>query len=341
MNETKIINKVTALSAKDKLGLALSTRNSLATVEDIVRSKFNSQSKKLNEISSYLFSLGGKRIRPILTILMAQSLGDNIGDLKVLDVAAGIELIHMATLLHDDIIDKSPLRRHEESPWIKYGTADTLLAGDFLLTRAYSLCARLDSHIITATENACIELTEGEISEVSLNQKSISIEESLEISRKKTGSLFRLACESAAHLVKNNPRITELAASFGENLGIAFQILDDILDIISTEDLLGKKSGIDIIERKPSSVNIYWLKTGNDLAVDILLSSREISENDRISAISAIKKSTAIAESKLLAEKYVKMAKDSLNELNKIHPLENRSYQALLGLTQYVTERMT
>ena len=328
------------LSPKQKLELAVGTLSGLKSVESIIENKFDSASERLNQISKYLFSVGGKRIRPILTLLVAQALGQKTPSQQVLDVAAGIELIHMATLLHDDIIDKSPLRRHETSPWIKYGTGDTLLCGDFLLTRAFSLCARLDTYIINKTEIACIELTEGEIDEQPLSKKSFTIKESLEISRKKTASLFRLACQSAAHLSQNDEHISELFAQCGENLGIAFQVLDDILDVTSTEDLLGKKAGIDIVEQKPSVVNVLWLESGSELAFQLLKSNTTITEEQRLLGLQQVCTSDAVKKAKEIATNYANNATSLIEQIDSKIKLEPRAKEALLSLSKYILERM-
>jgi octaprenyl-diphosphate synthase len=247
-------------------------------VEELIRSKIAAEASQLQQISSYLLELGGKRIRPALCFLTARAFGKHPPEPKLIQIAAGIELIHMATLLHDDIIDKSPRRRNSDSAYLKFGLGDTLLTGDFLLVRAFSLCAQLDETIVLATERACVELTEGEILERPLSLYQASIEESLTIARKKTAALFRLACFAAAHLAKANPEIVNACSEFGESLGIAFQILDDILDVTADETLLGKPRGTDIREGKPSVVNILWLQTGSSLAAELLLSPQEMGE---------------------------------------------------------------
>lgn len=167
----------------------------------------------------------------------------------------------MATLLHDDMIDNSPLRRHRQSAPARYGSNQSILAGDFLLVRAFALCARLDRPIIEATEQACVELTEGEILETSLVDDRHSVESALAIARKKTASLFRLAAFSAAHMSGVWVDVESRMARFGELVGVSFQILDDVLDVVSDESLLGKRSGTDLRERKPSSM--YAIKAAH------------------------------------------------------------------------------
>jgi len=310
-------------------------------VESLIRSKLSSDAPLLEEIPKYLLDLGGKRVRPLLTLLTAKALGMEPASQHLVDVAAGIELIHMATLLHDDIIDNSPLRRHKKSAYMKYGTANTLLSGDFLLVRAFSLCAKLDAFIINATERACIELTEGEIMEVPLHKETHTLETSLSIARKKTASLFRLATESAAHIVSpDNKELVKVCAAFGENLGVAFQILDDILDIVSDEDLLGKKSGMDLIERKPSVVNVLWLKRETSLS-KALLSDTKIDDEYVLAARQEIMSSSVIQEAKEMALSYAGQAKNNLKTAqDSCKTPDVLAFQNLQNLIEFTTQRL-
>lgn len=328
-------------AVKQVLQTYLKGLSSLGTVEELIRSKFESDAKLLSEISQYLLDLGGKRIRPAICLMTAHALGTTTPSQSLLDVAAGIELIHMATLLHDDIIDNSPLRRHRNSPLKQYGSTATLLTGDFLLVRAFSLCARLDQYIINCTEKACIELTEGEILETPLFQKTHTIESSLQIATKKTASLFRLATQSAAHLSSKEELVVNACARFGENLGIAFQILDDVLDVISDEDLLGKKSGSDILERKPSIVNVLWLETNSANSKRLLTQPTDDETEYVENSIRELRGSEVVLKAKDLAKTYAARATMCLETLLANNAIKDEiSYQALLGLVNYCIERM-
>jgi len=330
----------------------------LTSIEALIESRFASDAPLITEISAYLLTLGGKRIRPMLAILCGQLCGlkapfENTREGKqLIDIAAGIELIHMATLLHDDIIDRSPLRRHKASPLVVFGSENTLLAGDFLLTRAFGLCARLDRYVIERTEEACVALTEGEILEVSLVKQVHTLESSLTIAKKKTAALFRLAGETASHIASTSELTTKYLGDFGEQLGIAFQILDDILDVTSTEDVLGKKSGQDLRERKPSIVNVLWLASENPMADR--LRTPAVSSSDASAAEIAAEEawvaeslkelgaSSVILEARSLAEKYVAGAEEALvaAEANSATPFEKGSRKVLRGLMDYVLERV-
>ena len=288
-------------------------------------------------------SLGGKRIRPVLTLLCGKALGtDDISD-EFLDVAAGIELIHMATLMHDDIIDQSPVRRHKPSPYAKFGTPATLLSGDFLLTRAFGLCAKLDDDIVTATEQACIELVEGEALESALYAEKHSKASSLTIAQRKTASLFRLAAFCAAHLSGGSLETKRLMSTFGECLGIAFQIIDDILDVTSDEATLGKKQGLDLLERKPSLVNVLWLESGDADAKRLLIPPLSPADEQPWvdAAVLKLKDGPVISEAKRLAASYADQSSKALTEAlgGNLHEL-NPAGEALFAVVDFALDRV-
>jgi len=330
-------------SAKERFAHALSLVPELAEVEAVIRSCFHSDVTAMREIPEYLLSLGGKRIRPVLTLLCSKALGSaQISD-DVLDVAAGIELIHMATLMHDDIIDQSPTRRHKPSPYAKFGTAATLLSGDFLLTRAFGLCAKLDDVIVGATEQACIELVEGEALESPLHVERHTTSSSLTIAKRKTASLFRLAAFCAAHLNGASREQQRLMGAFGESLGIAFQVIDDILDVTSDEATLGKRQGLDLFERKPSLVNVLWLESGDPVAERLLAPPlTEPSEQPWVeSALKTLASGPVVAEAKRLARRYADDATKALTEaLGGDLTALNPEGEALLAVVDFALERV-
>jgi octaprenyl-diphosphate synthase len=297
----------------------------------------------MRDIPEYLLGLGGKRIRPVLTLLCSKALGASEISDDVIDVAAGIELIHMATLMHDDIIDESPVRRHQPSPYAKYGTAATLLSGDFLLTRAFGLCAKLDDEIISATEQACIELVEGEALESALHTELHTKSSSLTIAQRKTASLFRLAAFCAAHLAGATPRVTEQMSIFGESLGIAFQIIDDILDVISDEATLGKKQGLDLLERKPSLVNVLWLESGDPDAQRLRTAPNTLgNEAQWVDAtLDKLRDGPVIQGAKAVATSYADAASQALTEaLGGDLGQLNEAGEALFAVIDFALERV-
>jgi len=334
--------------SKERLNNIASSLSGMKKIEALIQSKFISESKSLSEIPEYLLTLGGKRMRPLLCLMVARALGMSESKSELIDVAAGIEMIHMATLLHDDIIDKSPLRRHKESAFLKFGVENTLLAGDFLLTRAFSLCAKLDHYIINATEQACVDLTEGEIEEIPLALRPADLEKYLFIARKKTAALFRLAAQSAAHLACSDNAVTQHMARFGENLGVAFQILDDILDVNSSEKELGKRAGQDIREQKPTIVNIFWLESGSELAKSLLTQK---SPHDEFAIERALKELrsdgvAALSRARELAQGFVTKAREALNQSKDLYLSSgtsnkpNSGFSDLEVLLDYTIQRM-
>lgn len=331
------------LGSKIQLAALLSNISGLKEVEAIVSEKFASEVPLLSEIPAYTFGLGGKRIRPVLTLVVGKLLGMQVPRRDLLEIAAGIELIHLATLLHDDIIDKSPVRRHQESAYSRFGIESTLLSGDFLLVRAFALCARLHPEIIAATEKACVELVEGEILETPLYAAKHTQESSLTIARKKTAALFRLSAFSGVFTVTNDLALASEFGKFGEELGTAFQILDDILDITSSEDVLGKRPGMDLVERKPSLVNVLWLESGEALAQQLLLAPRslEAEEQFRLEGLAHLKNSKIIEQARAMATEKVERAQQALNSgLSKLRAPDSNALKLLSGLLQYTIERV-
>lgn len=329
-------------SAKERFAHALTLVPEIAQVEARIRSTFRSDVVLMREIPDYLLTLGGKRIRPILSLLCSKALGAEEITPDIIDISAGIELIHMATLMHDDIIDQSPVRRHQPSPYAKFGTPATLLSGDFLLTRAFGLCSKLDQEIIEATEQACIELVEGEALETLLHQDEHSVQKSLTIATRKTASLFKLSAFCAAHLTDSTEETTTAMSLFGEALGIAFQIIDDILDVTSNEATLGKRPGLDIFERKPSLVNMLWLESGDPLAKRLLVAPDPTTEGEYVErALVALRDGPVIQKTKALARQYADTATKELAKAlgNDLHNLTPEG-EALFAVIDFALERV-
>jgi geranylgeranyl pyrophosphate synthase len=328
-------------SLKERLIRWMLNVDGISEVESLIKSKFTSDAPRLTEISDYLLGLGGKRIRPILTFLAAQAMGLAKPSDALRSVAAGIELIHMATLLHDDIIDNAPMRRRQVSPFKRYGMMGTLLAGDFLLTRAFALCAHLDEFVIDQTEAACIGLVEGEILETSMVEDTHDIKSSLLVADKKTASLFRLACITGAHIAGAKASDIQAMGEFGTKLGIAFQIVDDILDVTSDEKTLGKKVGTDIRERKPSIVNVLWRETESELSkmLNSAAKSTEADEAYVAAALSEIKSSKVLSKARELASSYAQSALDKLLEATKSYKSCGNSREVLETLIKYAVLR--
>lgn len=307
-------------NAVDNLGTRkpafIKNMEGISLVEETIRQHLRSDAQLLTDISEYLLHLGGKRIRPLLCLTSAKLFGMKTPSEELISAAAGIELIHMATLLHDDIIDKSATRRSNKSAYSKWGLAPTLLSGDFLLVKAFGLCAQLDEFVVKATEKACVELTEGELLEGTLNPSNpIALEDYISVVGKKTASLFQLSAGVGAHLAHASVDETKQLAQFGQLSGIAFQMIDDILDVTSSESVLGKPIGTDLKQKTPSLVNLLWLNVQPHEAHEFF--SIPAPEDHQVTrAVSAIKESTAIVQAREMAAEFASKAIAEIKELS-------------------------
>ena len=219
---------------------------------------------KLYRASEHLISAGGKRIRPVLVILSAKAFDDSKAIDYISPVAVAVELIHTATLIHDDIIDSAEKRRNIETVNKKFGNELAILAGDLLFSKAFEL---IGSHEINEISRiigkACEELAQGETLEIEhIGNTYITEEVYLEIIEKKTASLFRACAESGALLGGAKRKEAKALGNFGYYLGISFQLIDDILDITGDEKL-GKPIGKDVEQRKVTLAMIHAMKNSD------------------------------------------------------------------------------
>ena len=197
---------------------------------------------------------GGKRVRPIVTVLVCEMLGGDAED--ALDFAVGIELVHNASLVIDDIIDESDLRRGSDSAWAAFGYGPAIIASDGLLGEAFELFSS-DERAMRAVSEAMVELGEGEASE--LVAQPTSEEEYMRLARRKTGALFRAAAELGAIAADADPYAVEAVGDYAERVGVAFQMRDDVLDATADAEKLGKPAGQDAAMERPSLVEVTQL----------------------------------------------------------------------------------
>jgi octaprenyl-diphosphate synthase len=248
-------NKATAFStptAPDTPAQAVETE--LQAVETRLLSLLDCHEQLISEICRYLVAGGGKRIRPNFILLVYRACGgtdENLPD--AVDAAVALELIHSATLLHDDIIDSGKLRRGKPSALSRFGLAPTLVAGDFLFSRAFELCGRFEERLIKMAADACIQLTEGEVMEGRLRHNaSVSLADYTKVIELKTASLFSCGGRVAADLAGAPERIVKRMGRLGTIIGLAFQMVDDLLDVIGPETKIGKPVGSDLRAGIPS-----------------------------------------------------------------------------------------
>ncbi len=227
---------------------AAPVRDDLARVEAKLTTLLESNETLISEICHYLVDAAGKRLRPVFILLVYRACGGT--DTKVedaVDAAIALELIHSATLLHDDIIDGGEMRRGKPSAFARYGAAASLVAGDFLFCRAFELCGRFEERLVQTAARACIQLTEGEVMEGRMrHQTSATFDEYLTIITRKTASLFAAGGRVAADLAGASQAVIALMENLGLAFGRAFQMIDDVLDIVGSEDKIGKQVGADL-----------------------------------------------------------------------------------------------
>ena len=242
------------------LTICLPVQAELKDVEVALARSTTSEVELVSSAAQYVLANGGKRVRPALLLLTAKMLG--VQSSKAISLAAAIEMIHAASLMHDDVLDNASLRRGKPSANVKWGNQISILVGDFLWCRASEIAIKDgNSKILSSITSAVKETTEGEILEmVRSSDFNLSEEEYLKIIKLKTAMLFSCACHVGALLASASERSGETMRSFGLNLGIAFQLADDVLDYNSKEEKIGKKTGTDLCEGRLTLPIILALK---------------------------------------------------------------------------------
>ena len=224
----------------------------MIAVERKIQDSIRSRESRLTEIAFYLIGAGGKRVRPLVAMAMFRACGGE-DPRDMVDLGAALELIHSATLLHDDIIDAGEIRRGRASAYLRFGAADTLVAGDFLFSRAFEICGRFEETVVRWASEACVALTEGEIMQARLRRNAaVTVDDYYEIIRRKTACLFGAGARIAAHVADADRDLVAILARCGEAIGMAFQVIDDLLDVVGDPQKTGKPVGIDLRDGNPS-----------------------------------------------------------------------------------------
>ena len=273
-----------------------------------------SRESEITDIASHLIAGGGKRIRPVITLLTFNAFHGKREE-DVVDIAAAMELIHAATLLHDDILDGAEFRRGRESAYKRYGLTRTLVTGDFLFIKAFEFAGKFDETVVQWTADACTSLTEGEILQSSFNRsRTVTAQDYIEIVERKTASLFETGAKLGAYIAGASSEQVEVAASFGLNLGIAFQMMDDVLDVVGRRDLLGKSTGMDLRDGNPSLPIVLSLLDGHQTVARVF-QTQTPTENDIQRALEAMDNGTVIERARSFARKYAVKASREIDKL--------------------------
>jgi heptaprenyl diphosphate synthase len=226
----------------------------LASAEVKLSRLLDSSEPIIAEICHYLVDAGGKRLRPTFILLVYRACGGSDAKVELaIDAAIALELIHSATLLHDDIIDSGLLRRGKPSAFARYGFGPSLIAGDYLFCRAFELCASFEEQMIRTAAQACIQLTEGEVMETRFRHSAVAtLKDYIAVINRKTASLFYAGGKVASDLADASAQTIDAMAKLGTAMGLAFQMVDDLLDILGPEEKIGKPVGSDLRAGIPS-----------------------------------------------------------------------------------------
>lgn len=236
----------------------------LAKVNVVVNQAVQSEVALISQIGTYIISAGGKRLRPIITILAGKALGYD--DPKLYSLAAMVEFIHTSTLLHDDVVDESELRRGRQTANNLFGNAAAVLVGDFLYTRAFQLMVGSGSmKILEVMADATNIIAEGEVMQLmNIGNTDITEAEYVQVIQYKTAKLFEAAAQVGAILAGATPEQEKALKDYGMYVGTAFQIIDDVLDYSGNADEIGKNVGDDLAEGKPTLPLIYLMRQGSE-----------------------------------------------------------------------------
>jgi octaprenyl-diphosphate synthase len=306
----------------------------LKALDAVIRRRLASEVALIDQISGYIIQSGGKRVRPALLILVAKALSNGREIAHVLDLAAVVEFIHTATLLHDDVVDESTLRRGRQTANAAFGNAASVLVGDFLYSRAFQMMvAPNDIRIMQILSDATNTIAEGEVLQL-LNMNDPEVDESsyLQVIRYKTAKLFEASTELGAILAG--------AAAFGRHIGTAFQLMDDLLDYTASSDQMGKNAGDDLREGKPTLPLIYLLENGNSeeqfLVRSAITQNTDLPEDVFEQILTAVQSSGALEYTQLAAKREADLALSNIKAFPK-----NAATDSLIALCEYSLVRQT
>ena len=290
----------------------------MARVNQLIIDRMESDVPLIPELAGHLVAAGGKRLRPLMTLASARMFGyegrHHIG------LAAAVEFIHTATLLHDDVVDESDLRRGRETANAVWGNQASVLVGDFLFSRAFRLMVESESlEVLDILANASAVIAEGEVAQLTTaNDTETSEEAYLFVIRSKTAALFAAACEVGGLVAGQNKATTEALDQYGTNLGIAFQLVDDYLDYAASQDKLGKEVGDDFREGKITLPIVLAMRRGDDDEHAFwkrTLEECDQQEGDLEKAVEILRKHEALDDTLIRARGYADTARAALSAL--------------------------
>jgi octaprenyl-diphosphate synthase len=309
----------------------------MAATDKLIHLRMTSGVALIPDLARHLIDSGGKRLRPMLTLAAAQA-GGYAGDHHV-RLAAAVEFIHTATLLHDDVVDESALRRGKVSANLMWGNKPSVLVGDFLFSRAFQLMVETDNlAVLDILAGASAVIAEGEVMQLkSTNNLAVSEDHYLKVVSAKTAALFAAAAESGALLSGQAPDFVSGLRAYGENLGIAFQLVDDALDYSGRQALMGKTVGDDFREAKMTLPLILAHARATDADLPFwkrVIETGNQTERDLDRAITLIEQTGAMRETMHRARAYADIAKQALTVMP-----QSEIKHALADIADFCVER--
>lgn len=307
----------------------------MSSVNALILKKLYSEVVLVNQLGHYIVSSGGKRLRPALVILSAGAC-DYRGDQQHL-VAAIIEFIHTATLLHDDVVDSSELRRGKETANALFGNEASVLVGDFLYSRAFQMMVEVGQmKVMEILSEATNIIAEGEVLQLlNCHDPDTTEERYMEVIHSKTAKLFEAASQLGAVLADLPEEVERSMAAYGMHLGTAFQLIDDVLDYSASSEEMGKNVGDDLAEGKPTLPLIYAMQRGNEQQAEVVRKAIEQGGHDLIEPVlEAIEATGAIAYTESVARSEARKAMEYLE------PIPDSPYKnALMALADFSVNR--
>jgi octaprenyl-diphosphate synthase len=307
----------------------------MKAVDAVIRARLYSEVPLVRQIAEYIIAGGGKRMRPALLLLSAGALGYRGKHHH--ELAAVVEFIHTATLLHDDVVDESALRRGRDTANTQFGNAASVLVGDFLYSRAFQMMVGVGSmRIMQVLADATNVIAEGEVLQLmNCHNTEITVDDYLQVVRYKTAKLFEASARLGAILGDAAPTLEDGFAAYGMHLGTAFQIVDDVLDYSGQEGEIGKSLGDDLAEGKPTLPLIHVMKVGNAAQAEVVRSALEQGGREAFpEVIRAVQETGALGAALEVATAEADKAKLALNDVS------NSQYKdALLQLASFAVAR--
>ena len=285
----------------------------MRAVDAVIRTRLHSDVVLIRQVAEYIISSGGKRMRPALVLLCAGAAGYR--GTRHHELAAVVEFIHTATLLHDDVVDESDLRRGNQTANALFGNAASVLVGDFLYSRAFQMMVSVDDmRVMRVLADATNTIAEGEVLQLlNIHNADIDIPQYLQVIHYKTAKLFEAAARLGGILGGVPADVEEGYASYGRHLGTAFQLIDDVLDYSGDEAATGKHLGDDLAEGKPTLPLIHVMQRGNAEQSACVRRAIEAGGRDEFAAVlAAIQDTGALEETRRHAREEVRLAKEAI-----------------------------